>query len=257
MIIAAHHTMMAPGGPPKLLSFFCIKFVAARFLRNCASLSALDSHSATMAQLSEVQFIDMNNTRYVLPADATFNAYTVYNGERHYSEPKLISSYASGEQIGQMFDGNTSTKWGPYRYFGHRPLFDFDTREPLMVDGASYDDVFYQAHFGYKSNCFGPVAIVVNVSSKPIDLSEFSRWQLLNANDNATQTNRTIVEAEILGSGDGKSWWRLDIYNNPNATNVNYATVHLGNLVPRKGDIWSDLDLSTRDWANGIAVDGI
>lgn len=93
--------------------------------------------------------------------------------------------------------------------------------------------------------------------SKPIDLATFSRWQLLNANDNASQTNRTIVEVEVLGSGDGKTWWRLAVSNNANATNTNYAVVHSGSLVPRKGDLWSDLDLADRDWANGIAVDGV
>ena len=256
-VIAAHHTAMAPGGAPSKLSFFCVKFVAARFLRNCASLSAFRSLGQNMAQLSEVQFIDANGSRYELPADAEFNAYTAYDGERHYSEPKLVSSYNSGENIGRMFDGQTSTKWGPYRYVGHTPIFDFDTGETLMVPGGSYDATFYQTHFGYGNNVFAPVAVVVDVSSKPIDLATFSRWQLLNANDNASQTNRTIVEAEVLGSGDGKTWWRLAVSNNVNATNTNYAVVHSGSLIPRKGDLWSDLDLAGRDWANGIAVDGI
>lgn len=255
MTSAGHHTMMAPGGPPSKLSFFCVKFVAARFLRNCASLSALRSLGATMAQLSEVQFLDANGSRYELPADATFNAYTAYDGERHYSEPKLVSSYNSGEYIGRMFDGQTSTKWGPYRFFGYLPIYDFDSGATLMVQDGSYDATFYETHFGYGNSIFGPVAIVVDVSSKPVDLTTFSRWQLLNANDNASQTNRTIVEVEVLGSVDCNTWWRLAVSNNANATNTNYAVVHSGNLVPRKGDLWSDLDLATRDWTNGIAVD--
>ncbi len=257
VISAGHHSAMAPGGAPSKLSHFCLKLVASRWLRNAASLTAFRNLGQQMAQFSEFQLIDANSARYELPADAEFFACTAYNGERHYSEPKLVSSYNSGENIGRMFDGQTSTKWGPYRYVGHFPIFDFDTGETLMAPGGSYDATFYETHFGYGNNIFGPVAVVVDVSSKPVDLATFSRWQLINANDNASQTNRTIVEVEVLGSGDGKTWWRLAVSNNANATNTNYAVVHSGSLVPRKGDLWSDLDLADRDWANGIAVDGI
>ncbi len=253
-MIAGRHSMMM-GGPPTAFRYVAIKFCAARFLRNCASLAAFRALGTQFEQFSEVQFLDANGSRYVLPADATFRAYTAYNGERHYSESKPVSSYNSGENIGRMFDGQTSTKWCFQRFIGYSPIFDFDTGETLMIPGGSYDATFYETHFGYGNNVEAPVAVVVDVSSKPIDLTIYSRWQLLNANDNSLHPNRTIVEAELLGSGDGKAWWRLDVYNNPNATNTNYAVVRLAQLVPRKGDLWSDLDLADRDWANGISTD--
>lgn len=243
--------------PPTVFNYIGVKIVACRKMRNCASLSAYRSAGSNMMQMSEFQILDANNSRYTLPSDATFSMRTAYNGERHYSEPVLVSSLNSGELVGRLFDGNTSTKWATYRYWGQRPVYDFDTGTILVASGESYDSAFIEGHFGIANDSPLPSGLVINVSSSPLDLSTYTQWRLLNANDNASTTNRTIVEMEVLGSADGMTWWRLGISNNPNAINTNYAVVHSGNLVPRAGDIWSDLDMATRDWANGITVDNI
>ena len=258
-MIAGRHSMIHPGtvAVPTVFNYIGVKIAACRKMRNCASLSAYRSAGSNMMQMSEFQILDASNSRYSLPSDATISAYTAYNGERHYSDPKLVSNYNSGEGVGRLFDGSTSTKWALYRYFGPFPIYDFDTGTALMVSGGSYDATFRETHFGIGNDSPYPVSLVVNVSSNPLDLSTYTQWRLLNANDNASTINRTVVEMEVLGSVDGSTWWRLGVSNNPNAPNTNYGVAHSGNLVPRAGDIWSGLDLATRDWTNGIAVDNI
>ena len=158
-----------------------------------------------------------------------------------------------------MFDGATSTKWCAKAWYGQtagNPVVDYDTGESVFVHGTSYDNDYRIEKTGV-GNMFSPMSLVLDVSSNPLDITVFQRWQYYNANDNATATGRTWVEGEILGSVDGNTWWRLDVFNDTSITNTNYALAYTGNLIPRKGDLWRDLDLAERDWANGIAVDGI
>jgi len=44
--------------------------------------------------------------------------------------------------------------------------------------------------------------------------------------------------------------WRLDYFDDLNIVNTNFALAYTGNLVPTKGDMFSDLDLCDRwsDW---------
>lgn len=260
-MIAGRHSMLTSVGgavvPPSVFNYMCFKFVASRWTRTCTSLADSRSRTAQMFQFSELKFINSSGTRYVYPSDMTVSQYTKFDGERHYSTPVVWTNYNSGESIGRIFDNSTSTKWGAYQTHGfsntYANVYDYDTGTALMVSGGSYDATFFNDHFG-AYNKHPPVSVVMDVSSSPLDITTYSRWQFLNANDNASATGRTIVEGEILGSVDKQTWWRLDIFNDTSIPNTNKAVAYTGNLVARPGDLWFGLDLATRDWTNGIST---
>ena len=263
-MIAGWHSMMTSVGsavvPPTVFNYMCFKFVASRWTRTCTSLADIRSKTAQMFQFSELKFINSSGSRYAYPSDMTVSHYTKFDGERHYSTPVVWTKYNSGEGVGRIFDNSTSTKWGAYNLDGfsstYANVYDFDTGAALMVSGGSYDATFRTNHFG-AFNKHPPASLVLDVSSSPLDITTYSRWQFLNANDNASQTGRTVVEGEILGSVDKQTWWRLDIFNDTSIPNTNKAVAYTGNLVARLGDLWSDLDFMDRDWTNGITVDNI
>jgi len=270
MISAGHHTMMGPAGAPSVFRYVAVKLIANSGMRSYSSGSSYYSSTspATYVQLSEIQFQTSTGTRFSYPSGFKVCSRLAYNGVRMYQDwvDAMNAQMNTGERFGRLFDNNTSTKYyesshaairdtdssGNYR----TPIINYDTGAVVFARGASIPDTDERsAAFGGRR--WTPGCYVLDLLTTPLDITTYSQWCFKNANDNASQTSRTIVEAEVLGSTDMKTWWRLDIWNDINASNTNYAIVHTGNLVPRKGDIWSDLDLSTRDWTNGIAVDGI
>ena len=260
MIVAAHQTMMANAAvvAPTQFRYLGLKVCACRFTRQAASLSALRNMSGFMTQVSGVEFLTSSSSMFAWPSGMTISNYTAYNGERHYSEPTLVSNYNSGEGVGRLFDNNKSTKFGAYNLIGfsatYARVFDSDTGDVLMQSGGTYDVTFINQHFGTKDHV-APAALVLDLGASNIDISVYPTWRFLNANDNASQTGRTWIEGEILGSNDMTTWWRLDVFNDTSIPNTNYAVAYTGNLVARPGDIWFGLDLATRDWTNGIATD--
>lgn len=260
MTSAGHHTMLGAGGAPSSFRYVAVKMIAARILHNAASLSAYSSTNRTgRMQLSEVQFLNSGGSAFSYPSSMTLATFNAFNGRRFRTDPVPWANVNSGETVGRLFDGSTSTKLCAYYSLlgpsANSDVYDFDTNQVVMENGTSYNQAWHVQNLGAYEPL--PIALVLDLGSTPLDISVYSRWQFLNANDNASQTNRTWIEGEILGSADFKTWWRLDVFNDASIVNTNYAVARLAPLVPRAGDLWSDLDLADRDWANGIAVDGI
>lgn len=253
-MIAGRHSMIHPGAVvvPTVFNYIGIKLVANRNMRSAASLNAYLSKPRNSPQLCKLEFVNSNSSTFSLPSDVTISYHNAYDDERHYS----VETALSNSDMKNLFDGQTSTKYFKEKDVGFSKcadVYDFDTGDALMIYGNSYNGSFYTSHFG--ADNWTPQAVVLNISSNPIDIETYSRWRFYNGNDNASQTHRTWVEGEILGSVDKQTWWRLDIFNDTSIPNTNKAVAYTGNLVARLGDLWSDLDLMDRDWANGITVD--
>lgn len=258
MIVAAHQTMMARAeeSPPTKFNFIGVKLCANRQIHVLSSLSAYRANGMEPGiQISEIDIISASSSRYSWPSDMTVSNYTAFDGERHYSTPTLMSNYSSG--IGAMFNTSTATKWYGFNSTGYNATYanvvDYDTGVVLMQSGGTYDATFREQHFGVGGR-FTPVCLVLDVSSSPIDMSVYSKWRFYNGNDSASQTSRTWIEGEILGSNDKLKWWRLDVFNDASIPNTNYRLAYTGSFSARSGDLWFGLDLATRDWTNGVST---
>ena len=276
MITAGHHTMMAPS-IPTTFKYIGIKFIAHRRLRYYQSLASYRATSGgqydqTMFQFSRVEFIDSSGNYKAYPSGMQLQLFFAYNGRTTMTHP--FTQSASNGNLACIFDHSTSTKWCVQDWRGNgipalTDVYDsFDTNysapeadRPYAYNlRSTYTVDYYNSVFG-AINRPAPICIVINLSSSPLDISVHSRWQYYTANDTASAAagsgQRQWIEGEILGSNDMKTWWRLNVFNDIDMPTTNYAVAYTGNLIPRKGDIWSDLDLSTRDWANGISVDSV
>lgn len=201
-----------------------------------------------------------------------FRTFTMFNGRKMLTKPVAMSNYASGENLGRIFDHSTSTKWCSSFQSGGGSLTDVYDLSDTTYSAAeadrpyaynlrsTYNAAYYNSTFGC-SGRLNPCAIVLDLTSSPLDISLYDRWVWYTANDTAGTPagagQRQWIEGEIVGSVDGITWWRLDIFNDIDMPTTNYGLAYTGDLIPRLGDIWSDLDFSTRDWANGVAVDSI
>ena len=261
MTSAGHHTMFGAGGAPSVFRHVALKIVACRFLRSSGSLSALRALTPKMMKQSCIRFVDSNGSMFSIPSGTMITGYTSFDGVNMYTDAGSISDWS----MGNLLDGSTSTQWdGPYIAHGYarnkRNVYTEDGTVLMDKTAASgtYGESFIQQHFG-TYNKATPVAWALDFQSLAFDVSIYSRWQFYTANDTTSSAagngDRQWVEGEILGSVDGATWWRLDVFNDANMPTVNYGLAYTGDLVPRKGGIWTDLDLMDRDWANGIAVD--
>lgn len=263
MTSAGHHTMFGAGGAPSVFRYVALKIVATRSMRGYSSLSAWAAiTNDRQIQISEVNFGNSSfSSIYPWPSNMTLQTRSQYNQSKRYQEPVLVSTLKTGEKYGQMFDGSTSTKvCNPKPQLANGTVLkEVGTDRAIYTPGQTVNRSYWLENFGC-DNVLSPGSLVLDLSSSPLDISVYNKWRFYNCNDNANgtaTTSRTWVEGEILGSTDLNTWWRLDVFNSLAIPDTNYAIAYTGSLLPRKGDIWSDLDLTQRDWTNGISVDNV
>lgn len=272
-LINMRNAMMAGSVTPSVFRYLGIKIIAVRRLRNFASLSALRADRVgTANQISEV-FFKNENTRYSFQSDVMASVRFAFDGMRSWQEWVLLSTILGGSQLlPKLFDGSTSTKMCVQSPFfirdsrGTRRVLDYDTGEVLLPD---YFNVNESSVVEMTQRITGapvmpgigwhltPTLVVLDMRNEPLDIGLFPTWGFCNSNDITSQRAGQWVEGEILGSTDLTSWWRLDVFNSLTLPVVNYGVAYTGSLVPRTGDPWSDLDLATRNWSSGIAVDTV
>ena len=277
MILAGHHTLML-GGVPSVFNYICVKYVGYRHLRDFSNLTTYQNTSGgqydqTMFQWSRVDFIDGSGAYFSYPANMTVQTCLMFDGNKMWTKPVLPSMFGGSGNLDKMLDHSTSTKfcvgWWLGTAGGASDLYyvtdtDFSAPEDERPYAYSLRSTYTAAR---NNSVLGgnnrplPFSAILDLSDSPIDITTFSRWCFYSANDTANAVTgvgqRQWAEGESLGSVDGNTWWRLDVFNDLTLPITNYALSYTGNLIPRKGDLWSDLDLAERDWANGIAVDGI
>ena len=248
----------------KIFRYIAIKMVANRALHESTDLASYRTDYQKYIQASILRFIDESGLSFQFPAGTTVSVYTKYNGERHYTTPALLSNYNSGEMFARLFDGSTSTKYCATIITGAWDstvaLYNYDTGTIMAHGGDSElsDQSYLQEHFGTPGSPPNPAVFVIDLGSEIFSPSVYSRWQFFNANDNGSSwgTGRTWVEGEILVSNDLSNWNRLDVFNDAGIPNTNYSLAYTGSLTTmRNGNLWSDIDLATRDWSTGIIVD--
>ena len=217
-------------------------------------------------QFSKIEFIDENNVYKNISNSSLLTLYHKAKGIAFFTQPaQTITTINIYGCFGRVFDHSISTKYcnlSELTNYPPRPAF-WRLDNPSVLYAGEHDSLVGNVpqQLGYSSgdemwqdiagtNRFLPGLAVIDLLDDYLDIDIYSRWQFYNADDNARQTDRTWVQGEILGSNDMKKWWRLDYFDDLNIVNTNYALAYTGNLVPTKGDMFSDLDLCDRwtDW---------
>lgn len=296
MTSAAHHTMMGPGAAPTVFRYVGLKFFN-RGLRTFSGLNEFKtstSDTSTTAQsniqVMKVRFSTSSGTEFdIWSRNPSITNYVISTagrkmktGPQAYALNTWVPTGGGGLGV-PFYTSPTGAASGQYnklcmaapyvsRTGTHAALYDYSVQNMSssapVWDSSSTTDVIqsYTPETTSRLTALGlakerliPFTCVFDFGSVVFDTATYTTWKFWNAGDNASQPGRTWVEGEVIGSVDNKTWYRLDIFNDTSIPNTNNAIAYTGNIVVRKKpcDFWYGIDLTERDWTNGITVDTI
>jgi hypothetical protein len=253
---------MASNSIPSEFRYIGIKFIADRHLLSTRI------PQGTWVQLAELEFCTNDESEvFDVKGTSTLELHSFYKRRHLVSYPTFTiadTQYYNAGGIGGIFDGSVYEKMyrGVYNcvqladgtvpgYFdvsdnAHKNVLGFGNK---TYYGNSLELGGWESDYAQLTTLLGgtghtPFTVVVDLGSEnTLNIEHFGTWRFFNANDNASQTYRTWVWGEIIGSNDGKRWWLLDSFKDLGITNSNFAMAYKGSLsVKGKGDLTSNLN---------------